>query len=225
MTTLSRSWDLRLGCHGKRTAANDAFTRQRLSLVARCQVAGHENPSIESLCAAGATCPKNETSTGPGSWQSLEISSSKMVRAEAPRCCAVLPIARGRDTAVATCWLRKGSTAVVIGHEILPRYRRFLHGQSRQGFAEGMFVSRRGRNRRCAKAGSSRLNRGVFVRKGAGDASTHDRMGFGTEAVLQLERIAIFLYSFWSGLMATDRGSPRGMAISARKLAQMRADF
>lgn len=36
------------------------------------------------------------------------------------------------------------------------------------------------------------LNRGVFVRKGAGDTSTHDRMGFGTEAVLQLERIANF---------------------------------
>jgi hypothetical protein len=50
-------------------------------------------------------------------------------------------------------------------------------------------------------------------------------MGFGTEAVLQLERIAIFLYSFWSGLMATDRDSPGGMAIPARKLAQMRADF
>ena len=146
----------------------------------------------KAYVAAGATRPKNETSTGPGSRQSLEISSSKMVRAEAPRCSAVLLIVRGRDTAVATCWLRKGSTAVVIGHEILPRYRRFLHGRSRQGFAEGMFVSRRGRNRRCAKAGSSRLNRGVFVRKGAGDASTHDRMGFGTEAVLQLERIAIF---------------------------------
>jgi hypothetical protein len=110
----------------------------------------------------------------------------------APPCCAVLPIVRGRDTEVAACWLRQGSTAVVIGHEILPTYRRFLRGQSRQGFAEGMFVSRRGRNRRCAKAGGSRLNRGVFVRKGAGDASTHDRMGFGTEAVLQLERIAIF---------------------------------
>jgi hypothetical protein len=110
----------------------------------------------------------------------------------APRCCAVLPIVRGRDTAVATCWLRKGSTDVVIGREILPRYRRFLRGQSRQGFAEGMFVSRRGRNRRCAKASGSRLNRGVFVRKGTGDTSTHDRMGFGTEAVLQLECIAIF---------------------------------
>jgi hypothetical protein len=32
--------------------------------------------------AARATCPKNETFIGPGSWQSFEISSSKTVRAE-----------------------------------------------------------------------------------------------------------------------------------------------
>jgi hypothetical protein len=36
----------------------------------------------KAYVAAGATRPKNETSTGPGSWQSLEMSSSMMVRAE-----------------------------------------------------------------------------------------------------------------------------------------------
>ena len=53
------------------------------------------------------------------------------------------------------------------------------------------------------------------------------------EAVLRLWRIATFLhrFSFGLGLMATcfhgrlPRETPRGIAISARKLAQMRADF
>ena len=40
------------------------------------------NHRSKAYVAAGTTCPKNETFIGPGSWQSLEISSSKTVRAE-----------------------------------------------------------------------------------------------------------------------------------------------
>jgi hypothetical protein len=109
--------------------------------------------------AAGATCPENEAFIGPGSCNRSRYLRRRRCARRAPSCCAVLPIVRGRDTAVVACWLRKGSTAVVIGHDILSTYRRFLRGQSRQGFAKGMFVSRRGRNRRCAKAGGSRFNR------------------------------------------------------------------
>ena len=79
----------------------------------------------------------------------------------------------------------------------------------------------------------SPLNWGVFVFEGAGDASRCDPTGFGTEAVLRLWRIAIFRTGFpWLWIdgdvfswKVTARLAPRGIAISARKLAQMRADF
>ena len=118
----------------------------------------------------------------------------------APPCCAVLPIVRGRETAVAACWLRKGSTAVVIGHDVLSTYRRFLRGQSRQGFAEGMFVSRRRRNRGCAKASASRLNRASLYAEALVMHPDAIATGFGIEAVLRLWRIAIFRTGFPSGL-------------------------
>jgi hypothetical protein len=63
---------------------------------------------LKAYVAAGAAC-KNETFNWPGSWQSFEMSSSKMVRAEgAAMLCVVLPIVGGRDTAIAARWPRKG---------------------------------------------------------------------------------------------------------------------
>ena len=96
-----------------------------------------------------------------------------------------------------------------------------------------MFVSRRRGNRRCAKARVRRLIGASLYSKAPVMHPDAIATGFGTEAVLLLWRIAIFAQVFlrvwidgdvfsWKGCSAT---SPRGIAILARKLAQMRADF
>jgi hypothetical protein len=67
-----------------------------------------------------------------------------------------------------------------------------------------MLVSRRRRNRRCAKASISRLNRASLYAEASvmhPDAIATD---FGTEAMLRLWRIAIFRTGFPSGWIDGD---------------------
>jgi hypothetical protein len=108
------------------------------------------NHRSKAYVARGTTYLKNETFIGSGLVAIVGDIFVENGARRGPPCCAVLPIVRGRDTAVAACWLREGSPAIVIGHDVLSTYRRFLGGQNWQGFTEGLFVSRRRRNRRCA---------------------------------------------------------------------------
>jgi hypothetical protein len=109
------------------------------------------NHRSKAYVARGTTYLKNETFIGSGLVAIVgDIFVENGARGGAAMLRAVLPIVRGRDTAVAACWLREGSTAIVIGHDTRSTYRRFLGGQNWQGFTEGLFVSRRRRNRRCA---------------------------------------------------------------------------
>ena len=166
MTTFARSWAL-------------------LLLAARCRVAGHDKLSIETLRRAGATCLKNETFIGPARGNRW-ISSSKTLRG-APPCRAPsyrLSEAVNRRSRHVGC--ERESTTVVIGHDILSTCRRFLRGQSRQGFADGMFVSRRTGNRRCVKAGFRRLSRASLHAEAPVMHPHAIAMVFGTEAMLQL---------------------------------------
>jgi hypothetical protein len=79
----------------------------------------------------------------------------------------------------------------------------------------------------------SPLDWGVLVCEGAGDASRCDSYGLWDRGGVAVMAHCNFSYrfSFGFGLMATcfhgrlQRDAPRGIAISARKLAQMRADF
>jgi len=65
---------------------------------------------------------------------------------------------------------------------------------------EGMFVSRRRGNRRCAKARVRRLIGASLYMKAPVMHPDAIATGFGTEAVLRLWRIAIFRTGFPSGL-------------------------
>ena len=65
---------------------------------------------------------------------------------------------------------------------------------------EGMFVSRRRGNRRCAKARVRRLIGASLYAKAPVMHPDAIATGFGTEAVLRLWRIAIFRTGFPSGL-------------------------
>jgi hypothetical protein len=97
-------------------------------------------------------------------------------------------------------WIRSRSTIFVIAHGILSTSRRCLHGQSRQGSTEGMFVSRRRGNRRCAKARVRRLIGASLYAKAPVRHPDAIATGIGTEAVLRLWRIAIFRTGFPSAL-------------------------
>ena len=83
-------------------------------------------------------------------------------------------------------WIREAEAQSLLLFMAFCRRLGEFHGQSLQGSTEGMFVSRRRGNRRCAKACVRRLIGASLYARAPVMHPDAIATGFGTEAVLRL---------------------------------------